>query len=261
MRTLLIAMVGLVVAGTPSRSDELCMTPNPAAFDDLSGFLIVDDFEVGSFSVTSTGDLVVDTQSGLPTSSVLGGERTVTVSTFSDRSATARLILFSGIDDAVDISAIDEASITFSYGPFDPPVDVTAGGTLDRFVVEGVEFSAVGRVNVSVRVSGGGHGIGGRDPTAGTITYFYDEFPGSPDFTTVEQVSLQVILNETGSAEVSNFLALPEPSAALLAISALAAVAGLAARGRRARHPRSLRLKVDGVPSNPSPSPRTGYSF
>jgi hypothetical protein len=188
----------------------------------------IDDFESGPFALSVIGDdSVMLPQTELPDTSVFGRRRTIYLSSgFAGASANAALTTTPG-DDAVQFSGVEEATLSFRYGTFEPPVDLTAADTIDRLVVEGVSFGGEGRVNVGIQTAAGTFGIGGRPPTQGVVSYRFDEFPGDPDFTQVESVDLQVILNTTGNASIGRFRAVPEPASPATALTALAALAGL----------------------------------
>ena len=190
-----------------------------------SATLIIDDFEVGPFSLATPDSPI--SQTGLPVPNVIGGQRDVSVRSFLSGSSTTVSLVLSGGDDAAALASTFNGGVaTFAY-PLLGVTDLTVGGTLDRFeiVVSAVDESFCATpTNCQVDVA---HGSGGTLTFArvevvndGVVSLPYSAF-GGRDFTQVQEVRLLPIVRGEGGFSVAEFRAVPEPSTALLFASAL----------------------------------------
>lgn len=212
-----------------------------------AGALTVDNFEEGDFSLSApipppSSDFVV--QTGLSSSNVAGGERDVSVLTRDIGNpvasfATANLSTGAG-DDAVVLMSDGDTILRVFYNLPTGPVDLTGGGLLDRFVVQ--VTSAVGSAVLVVFVS----------DTSSTSEQFsnqllsgpglielpFSQFTGSTDFTAVDRISFDLVLESGGAYSMWSISTLPEPSAALQLAAGAAMLSSLGwMRGPKRRRP------------------------
>jgi hypothetical protein len=198
-----------------------------------SATLIIDSFEEAPFTLMTPASPL--SQTGLSTANVIGGQRDISVQSFTGGAPTTVSLSLTVDDDAAMLtSTFSGGSATFGY-PLGGVADLTVGGTLNRFeiVVSGVdELLCATANNCQVQVA---HGFEGTFSfasvdvlTDGVLTVPYSAF-GSADFTKVDELRFFPIVRDEGGYSVSEFRAVPEPStAAMLA----AALAGLALRRR-----------------------------
>jgi hypothetical protein len=203
--------------------------------------LTIDNFEEGAFSLQTDGPLVEDIQVGLSITNVLSGQRRVQLGDVDDPPApppsSVSLSLTSGDDAAEFFYPLSEGmTVNFIY-EFDTPVDLTASGLLDRFVVTYTEAtpSAPADTTHGIRLTsgvdelglGGGYILG-----AGEYTFLLPTV-GGIDFTQIDKIELEITTGSIApfTAAISHFAVIPEPSTAtLLAVG----LAGIAAGRRRA---------------------------
>lgn len=209
-------LLGLIASGL------VALLASPAAA------ITVDNFEEGAFDLIATSlAQVSDTQSGLSTGNVIGGERQVFLGGATPTlPATATLTLSPG-DDAVVLSREGlDANIRFTYSGL-PSVDLTDGGASDRFVVEFPE-AIPGIVQLQVNDESGGTDVRLFPLSqAGAFEIPFTDLPGA-DPSRATYVSLRVAGNSGGVYRIADFsTAGPPPPVPTLPIWGRTLVAAL----------------------------------
>ena len=210
-----------------------------------SATVIIDNFEGGPFSLTAPDSPV--SQTGLSTANVIGGQRNISVRSFTSGAPTmVSLSLSAGDDAALLSSTFSGGSATLAY-PLGGLMDLTVGGTLDRFeiVVSGVDEALCALANTcqvqAAHGSGGIFTITSVDVLIdGIVTLPYSAF-GNADFAQVDELRFSPIVRDEGGYSVSEIRAVPEPSTALLLGGGLLALVFRATRLRRSAGCRSRR--------------------
>lgn len=222
----------------------------------VSAAVIIDDFSAGAVTVTAldlTGNTV--TQTGLPTTSPIGGTRQIYVGALA--SSTGSPSEASGAVETIkqrfNFRAPDDRFGYFqlTYGSTAPlNMDLTANGG-DRFVIDLLDVSdffvrGIYEINVVTEGLPGGlprtdsvsfaqqlFALSGGPDSFGRIVIPFDQFMDI-DFTRVREISIIGARVETGGAiSFDSISIIPEPASALLLLSA----AGLLAGKRNRRSP------------------------
>jgi hypothetical protein len=137
----------------------------------------VDDFEVGAFSVQTSGNYVQhDVVIGTPHVHVLSDARRVVLDT-TNGSAAASLAPGTTLDDAATVDLTGDGYCQFLY-EFHTPIDITQNGANDRIVVELDAGVVGGTVTVAITSQGVGEGNSHQLTWAGpqSLTFPLSEF-------------------------------------------------------------------------------------
>jgi len=213
-----------------------------ASFGAPASALLIDNFsEPDDFSVSAGNSSVSSNNTFLDPADTLGGVRSWSL-VANAQGETATFSIPAGGGTAALTAETSGGVLWFGYGrdpggnPTIPlPFDLTASGTLNRFEVDVGAASATGTLEVLVRQITGGQVFTASLPVSasGLLSIPYSSFSGSPDFTDISYISLELALGNAGAVELTEFRAVPEPSvASLMAVGFLSLAAWRAAARR-----------------------------
>ncbi len=200
----------------------------------VTSALTIDNFEEGpfSFSRTTIGS-TTQTQSGLSPSNVITTQREVGLTFSSGGPATVSMSLVTGSSNDAALFAIDgtaAAEIVLFYDASASPIDLTAGGTADRFLLTLSGAPVTGLLEVElvvVDVFGVEFELvetaGGAEGAYTGLNYVFQDFweflesPGDFSSVTSVQFTFRGSANSLQSYSISDIATgVPEPSTAFL---------------------------------------------
>ena len=195
--------------------------------------LIIDDFEVGEFgtfdNTTGDGPGPPLTLTGLDTSHVLSGNRSIEINLESGIEANALLLIGAGTEDSVECidASGSDGLYSFQY-TYSPSQDFTGGGQ-DRFLVTlGSGTPNGGNLQIDVENAGIVFSFQQDNHGPGIYTVPYQSFIDlGADLTSVDEIGLFLDPPLAGGSSqtfyLSDFRTAPEPATlALLLLGGLA---------------------------------------
>jgi hypothetical protein len=213
---------GVAVVGASSHDIGSNESQGSAYVFDLSapvhGLVVVDNFnEPADFTISADDTSVSSNNTHLSTADTLGGVRSWTLKANAVGGTAIYSLPVGGGSTSLTASA-GGGWLLFVYGQHpnaDPsiplPFDFTAGGTLHRLEVDVSAVSVAATIEVRVHQFSDGRVFTATVPVLapGVLSIPYASFSGSPDFTDVKLISLELAVSAAGEIEITEFRAVP----------------------------------------------------
>lgn len=192
--------------------------------------LIIDNFDAGPQAISIQSGTSSDTATGLPTSDVLGGERSVELTVDSnpgDLFASVNIVPAVGAFGLSNDAFVSSTAVLSYFGTggggLVPPVNLAAFGT--QFSLDILSVDLTLSLTLQVFTAGGDLAVSRTNLSAGVLNIGFDEF-GAVDLTQVTGIRLtlvapndaDIVLNSIGVTTAAT----PEPSALALGLAGAA---------------------------------------